>query len=236
MRRELEASSEGAATWFELLEATRGRGAATALGQGLATLAASSSKYGTPRWNNEPDIFDVVRRTLSDDPFDIAAFMNDWAVQRAFMGTRDTGSHVPTLGWAGDFGRIRFDWVMRYSKLPRRVLAKHPIEPTGSIYLLLELDDVALGATLGFQAEWEAPVSFVWSLVQIDKQGREMKRMNVPFKENASSSEQRLQNFEGAAYILAVGTNIGGVDRDHPFDPDVFPYEPHLCTVYLVRL
>jgi hypothetical protein len=131
---------------------------------------------------------------------------------------------------------VRFDWVVRYSELPRRVLATRPIEPTGSVYLLLELDDVALGATLGFQAEWEAPVAFVWSLVQVDAQGREMSRLLVPFNERATSTEQRLQNFESAAYVLVIGTNMGGVDRDHPFDPDVFPYEPHLTTVYLARL
>jgi hypothetical protein len=72
--------------------------------------------------------------------------------------------------------------------------------------------------------------------VQLDKQGRELRRLEVPFKERATLSEQRLSNFEAASYVLVVGTNLGGVDRDHPFDPDIFPYEPQQCTVYLVRL
>ena len=236
LRREQGLLSEGAAAWFDVLEAMRGTGTPAGLARGLLTLSASSTEAGRLLWNNEPDVVDVVRHTLREDPTRVAHLMNDWAIKRAFMGSRDDGSHLPSLAFAGDFARVRFDWVMRYSKLPRRVAATRPIEPTGSIYLLLELDDVALGATLGFQAEWEAPVSFVWSLVQVDAKGHEMSRLVVPFKERATQTEQRLMNFEGASYVLLVGTNLGGVDRDHPFDPDVFPYEPHQCTVYLARL
>src|SRR5690606_23582449 len=42
MRRERDELSEGAATFFELLEQTRGRGQPTALARGLLTLAVSS--------------------------------------------------------------------------------------------------------------------------------------------------------------------------------------------------
>ncbi len=234
--RDLDGASEGAAAWFDVLEATRGQGAPAKLATGIVSLAASKTEPGRIRWHNEPDIFDVLRSTMRDDPIQMAGLMNDWAVERAFLGSRDDGGHVPSLLWSGDFGRVRFDWAMRYSSLPRRVASKRPIEPTGSIYVLVKLDDVALGATLGFQAKWEPPVDFVWSLVQLDEQGHQLKRLDVPFKEHATSAEQRLSNFEAASYLLVVGTNLGGIDRDHPFDPDVAPYEPHLCTVYLVRL
>jgi hypothetical protein len=33
-----------------------------------------------------------------------------------------------------------------------------------------------------------------------------------------------------------VGTNLGGVDLAHPFDPDFEPFEPHGFTVYLAEL
>lgn len=234
--RELDASSEGAATWFDTLEALRGQRRGASLASSLLAVAASSTPPAALRWQNEPDTFDVLRSTFQYDTMRMAQLLNQWAVARAFVGSRGDGSHVPHLGWSGDFGRVRFDWRIKYSELPRRVAARRPIEPTGSIYVWLELDDVALGATLGFQAEWEAPVSFVWSLVQVDRQGREMRRLEVPFKERATSTEQRLSSFEGASYVLVVGTNMGGVDADHPFDPDVAPYEPHLCTVYLVQL
>ena len=235
-RRDLNALSEGAAAWFELLEATRGRGSAVGMGNAILTLAASSTPSTSPRWNNEPDAMDVLRHTLNDDPFQFAQLLNQNSVRRAFIGSRDDGDGVPNLRWSGDFGRVRFDWSMKYSKLPRRVAAKHAVEPTGAIYVLLELDDVSLGDTLGFQAEWEAPVAFVWSLVQLDQEGHELRRLDVPFKETERTSEQRLSNFEAASYLMLVGTNVGGTDRDHPFDPDVAPYEPQMCTVYLVKL
>lgn len=236
LRRDLNALSEGAAAWFELLEATRGRGSALGMASAIMTLAASTTPTDSPRWNNEPDAFDVLRATLNDDPFQVSQLLNQWSVRRAFVGSRDDGSGAKNLRWGGDFGRVRFDWRMKYSELPRRVAAKYPLEPAGSIYVLLELDDVALGATLGFQAEWEAPVAFAWTMVLLDKEGHELRRLDVPFKEAARSTEQRLSNFEVAAYVLLVGTNMGGIDRDHPFDPDIAPYEPQSCTVYLVRL
>lgn len=235
-RRDLNSTSEGAAAWFELLEATRGRGTAVGMASALVTLAASTTPVESPRWNNEPDVLDVLRHTLKDDPFQFSQLLNQWSIRRAFVGSRDDGSGAPSLRWSGDFGRVRFDWRLKYSELPRRVAAKYPIEPTAASYVLLELDDVALGATLGFQAEWEAPVAFAWTLIQLDKEGHELKRLDVPFKENARSTEQRLSNFETAAYVLVVGTNMGGIDKDHPFDPDIAPYEPESCTVYLVRL
>lgn len=235
-RRDLSSLSEGAAAWFELLEATRGRGSAAGMASAIMTLAGSTTPATSPRWNNEPDALDVLRHTLGDDPFEFSQLMNQWSVRRAFVGSRDDGSGVKNLRWGGDYGRVRFDWRLKYSELPRRVAAKHPLEPTGAIYVLLELDDVALGATLGFQAEWEAPVAFAWTLVLLDKDGHELRRLDVPFKEHAQTTEQRLSNFEVARYVMVVGTNMGGVDRDHPFDPDFAPYEPQSCTVYLVRL
>lgn len=235
-RRDLNALSEGAAAWFELIEATRGRGKPAGMAHAIMTLAGSTTPAQSPRWNNEPDALDVLRHTLNDDPFEMSKLMAQWSIQRAFVGSRDAGSGAKYLRWGGDFGRVRFDWRMKYSELPRRVAAKYPIEPTGSIYVLLELDDVALGATLGFQAEWEAPVPFAWSMVLLDKDGHELRRLDVPFKEAARSTEQRLSNFEAASYVMVVGTNMGGIDRDHPFDPDIAPYEPQSCTVYLVRL
>ena len=235
-RRDLNSLSEGAALWFELLEAIRGRGSAVGMASAIMTLAASTTPTASLRWNNEPDELDVLRHTLNDDPFELAKLLNQWSVRRAFVGSRDDGTGVPNLRWAGDFGRVRFDWRLKYSELPRRVAAKHPLEPTGSIYVLLDLDDVALGATLGFQAEWEAPVAFAWTLVLLDKDGHEIRRLDVPFKESARSTEQRLSSFETAAYVMVVGTNMGGIDKDHPFDPDIAPYEPEACTVYLVRL
>jgi hypothetical protein len=101
---------------------------------------------------------------------------------------------------------------------------------------LWRLDGVGLRDTLGFRAEWEAPVAFTWSLVLVDAQGHELKRLEVPYQARATRVEQRLVDFQAAAYLLVVGTNMGGLGGSHPFDPDVAPFEAHGCTVYLARL
>lgn len=234
--RDRNQASEGAALWFAELERRRGTGDPGTLSAQLLSMAASSTPVGQPRWNNEPDVFDVLRHSAGLDQVEYARVLNQFAIDRAFVGSRDDGTHLPSVAWAGDFGRVRFDWSLKYSSLPRRVASRHGIAPTGSFYALLELDDVALNAALGFRASWEAPVAFVWSLVQIDSRGREMKRLEVPFQAKGVSTEQRLVDFQGAAYLLIVGTNLGGLGAEHPFDPDLAPFESHGCDVYLAVL
>ncbi len=153
-----------------------------------------------------------------------------------FVGTRGDGTLVPSLGWSGDFGRVRFDWSLPLSSLPRRVASQHPIFPTGSIYVWLDLDQPVQGETLAFQAEWEAPVSFQWTLVRVDAAGHELSRIDAPYQQRGTKVEQQLVNLEGAAGVMVVGVNLGGVDLAHPFDPDIAPAEPHECTVYLTKL
>jgi hypothetical protein len=235
-RRNVDRTSGGAALFFEYLEQSRAVGGTGFLAAALFALSASQTAGASVSWNNEPDLFDVLRRTLGEDRVRMAALLGEFAVNRAFLGTREDGAHLPTLAWLGDFGRVRFDWVMKYSSLPRRVVATRAIEPSGSIYLWLELDDLPLGAVLGFQATWEAPVAFKWSLVRVDKAGRELSRIDVPFQQRSSTIEARATNLEAAAALLIVGTNLGGIDLAHPFDPDLSPFEPQSCTVYLAKL
>jgi hypothetical protein len=235
-RRELDRSSAGAALFFEYLEQARSNAAPAVLSASLVALGAGKSDPASAHWNNEPDWLDVFRHSFREDRPSIAGALADFAVARAFVGSRDDGRHLPSLAWLGDFGRVRFDWVLRYSSLPRRVAATRPIEPTGSMYVWLDLDEVALGSVVGFQATWERPVAFKWSLVRVDKDGVELSRIDVPFQERASSVEARATELEAAAALLIVGTNMGGVDLAHPFDPDTAPFEPHGCLVYLAKL
>lgn len=235
-RREQDGSSAGAALFFEYLEQTRSNAAPAVLSASLVALSAGKSDPASARWHNEPDWLDVFRHSFREDRPSIAGALADFAVARAFLGTRDDGRHVPSLAWLGDFGRVRFDWVLQYSSLPRRVAATRPIEPTGSIYVWLDLDELDLGSVVGFQATWERPVAFKWSLVRVDKDGVELSRIDVPFQERASSVEARATELEAAAALLIVGTNMGGVDLAHPFDPDTGPFEPHGCLIYLAKL
>jgi hypothetical protein len=207
-------------------------------GFGAALFAASATKTApvAREWDNEPDLFDVLRHTLDERSNKLAALVNDLAVSRAFLGTRDDGTHLPWLAWAGDFGRVRFDWVLPFASLPRRVAATRPIDALGSIYVWVSLDGAPRDTTLGFRMEWEPPSAFVWTLVRIDRDGNELSRVDVPFQDRVTEVEQRVTQLDDAAAVIVVGTNLGGIDLAHPFDPDWAPFEPHGCTVYVARL
>jgi hypothetical protein len=235
--RERSPHSEGSgALFFEYLDGHRGRGRVGWVTTASLAAAAGFSRGEISRWHNEPDVFDVLRHTLDEKTGKLARLIGDFAVARAFLGTRDDGTHWPRLGWLGGAGAVRFDWHLKSSSLPRRVATARPIAPNGAVYLWLELDDIELGTTLGFQAEWEPPVAFQWTLVRVAADGRELSRLVVPFKEQSAEVTQTITNLETAAGLLIVGTHLGGVDLLHPFDPDVAPFEPHSATVYVTKL
>lgn len=234
--RESGPTSEGAALLFEYLDASRGVGHTGTLATSLMSIAVDKTEPRALLWDNSTDVFDALRRSLEDRPRDAALLFADFAVSRAFLGARDDGAHLPALEWAGAFGRPRFDWSLKLSSLPRRVASLRPIEPTGVMYVWLELDQDLGEKELGFQAEWESPVSFQWALVAVDQEGQELKRIYAPFVERGTQVEQSLSDLKGARGLLIAGTNLGGISLAHPFDPDYAPFEPHACTVYLTKL
>jgi hypothetical protein len=203
----------------------------------VMSLSGSSTEAGAWRWNNEPDIFDVLRASFQD--VGTPKLLLDFAVARAFLGDRDDGTQMPPLRWSGSFGRVRFDWHLPWSSLPRHVATVRPIEPTGSVYFWLDLEDMAedarANARLGFRATWEAPGSFAWSLVKIGSDGTIMGRIDLPHLERANEVETSLASLKGVAAVIVVGTNLGGLNA-HPFDPDAAPLEPRGATVYLAPL
>jgi hypothetical protein len=228
--RELRPESENGALLLDFLEAELGQ---TGPGDFITLLLALSGSKTSPdarQWHNEPDAFDVLRHTLDEKPSRMADLMGRFAVARAL------GTAGPALASAGPLAELKYDWRIKWSSLPRRLAPMRPLEPLGSMSVWLELDDLPLNATLAFQAEWEAPVPMQWVLVRVDRDGRELSRLRVPFQERGFSVEQRLVNLAEAAAVLVVGINLGGTDLAHPFDPDIAPFEPHGCTVFLAAL
>ena len=225
-----------AALLLDFLELARSSQESGSLIASLFSASVGTTPSGAFEWNNEPDVFDVLRHSLDEDTVKMASLVGDYAVARAFLGDRDDGTHPPYAEWAGAFGRPRFDWVLKFSSLPRRVRASRPIEPTGIELVWLDMDEVPLGTSLGFEAEWEAPVAFKWRLISLDAQGREMARVDVPYQERGPSSEGRVVNLLNVRAVLAIGINMGGVDLAHPFDPNLDPFEPQSCTVYFASM
>jgi hypothetical protein len=235
VERELSAQSEGAALFFDFLELSLGTGSPGALSGALLSASAQTTPSEATVWHNEPDTFDVLRHTLDESEHQMASLLGNLAVARAFGGDRDDGQHPLVLEWAGAFGAPTFDWVIPFSKLPKRVRLT-PVEPTGAAYVWLDLDGAEKGKTLAFQAEWEPPAEFRWQLVKIDADGNELGRFDVPFQERQTSVEARVVDLSGVSAVLAVGAHLERVDLEHPFDPDVAPFEPHSALVYFVAL
>ncbi len=234
LTRDRDRRAEGAAMWFDYLEHRLGRGSPGELATFLLSLAVNETPPEAATWNNEPDVFDVLRRSLATQ--NVGDVLGGFALGRAFVGERDDGMHLPTLGWAGTFGNVRFDWHVKFSSLPRNLAMPRPIEPTGSSYVWLELDDVPAGASLAFRASWEPPVAFKWRATLIGPDGAALREIDVVYEERATRAERQIVDLSGARAVLIVGTNIGGVTLAHPFDPDVAPFEPHGHTLYLARL
>ena len=226
----------GAALLLDYLERARSAQSSGALVTSLLSAAASSTRGGAFNWNNEPDVFDVLRHSLDEETGKMATLLSEYAVSRAFLGDRDDGARPPLAQWAGAFGRARYDWTIKFSSLPRRVRASRPIEPTGIELIWVDLDEVPIGVSLGFESEWEAPVAFKWRLISLDDTGQEMARVDVPFQERGRSAEGRVVNLTGVRAVLAIGVNMGGVDLAHPFDPDIDPFEAQSCTAYFARM
>ena len=232
--RDLSETSEGSALLFEYLEDKLGAGAPGALSLALFGASAQTTARDAPSWQNEPDLFDVLRHTLGESEPRMAHLLGDLAVTRAFLGEREDGVHLPSLAWSGYFGTPIFDWVIPFSTLPRRVRVTPP-EPTGAVLVWLDLEG-APGAPLGFQAEWEPPAEFQWSLVRVGADGTELGRLEVPFQQRETKVEARIVDLGGAAAVIAVGAHVERVDVEQPFDPDVAPFEPHGALVYFVEL
>jgi hypothetical protein len=233
--RELSPTSEGSALLFEYLEERLGVGAPGELSLALLSASAQNTPATARSWYNEPDLFDVLRHTLEESEQRMAGLLGDLGVARAFLGDREDGAHLPALAWSGRFGAPKFDWVIPFSTLPRRVRVTPP-EPTGAVLIWLDLASAPAGVPLGFQAEWEPPAQFQWSLVRVGADGSELGRLEVPFQQRETQCEARLVDLKGAAAIIAVGAHLERVDVAQPFDPDVAPFEPHGALVYFVEL
>jgi hypothetical protein len=232
---ELGPTSEGSAILFTYLDEKLGASGPGTLAASLFSASAQRLEPNAVSWQNEPDTFDVLRHTLEESRPRVASLFGDLAVARGLVGGRDDSGALAGLGWSGSFGAPNFDWVLPFASLPRRVRLT-PVEPTGVALVWVDLKGAPPGVPLGFQAEWEPPAQFQWVLVRIGEDGRELGRVEVPFQQKETRVEARLVDMGDARGVLIAGAHLEEVDGDHPFDPDVAPFEPHGAMVYVVEL
>jgi hypothetical protein len=224
-RRQSELS-EGDGLFFAYLDRLGASDAPARTSTSALALAATRTPPGSLRFRSEPDVADVVRSTFGDQRERVARFWDEFARAR-FLTDRPDG----WLGWASDAGSVRRAWTVKSSSLPRNLVLPRPLHPTGSSYLVLDMDHTL--NTLAFRATCEGPVSYVWSVLRFDANGNELSSVRIPFREREPKTEQRISDLENAKRLVFVGTNLGGIDLAHPFDPDHEPFEPHTCTLYL---
>lgn len=201
----------------------------------LISVAAQHTKPGAFAWSNEPDLFDTLRVNMKARASTLDALLLDFAIARAFVGSRSDGMHLTGTERFGDFGRVRFEWSVPFSSLPRRLAPTRPLDPTGTTYLWVDCEGAPADAELTFVADWELPSIFRWSLIKVDKTGAENGRVDVAGVYGDSHVERTVVGLNGLAGLLVVGVNGGSTDRGHPFDPDEAPFMPHSYTVTLVK-
>jgi hypothetical protein len=219
--------------WY--LDATFGQGNPGALITALLFVAGQRTPPGAWAWNNEPDLFDALRVNARTRDATLDQLLLDFAVARAFVGSRSDDTHLPDVRRFGDMGRVRFEWSVAYDSLPRRLAPSRPLDPTGMTYLWVDLAGAPPQSSLTMAADWELPSIFRWTLIKVDKNGAEAGRIDIAGVYGDSHVERTVSSLDGLAGIIVVGVNAGSIDRGHPFDPDETPFMPHSYTVTLAK-
>lgn len=225
--------AEGASLFWARIDGAFGR-APGGIVRATWALAPTMTPLGAPRWNDEPDPFDVLRVSFDgalSSGSKLADLLLDVAVARAFMGSADDGRHAPETRALGDDARVALDWELPWPKAPRRIAPRAPVEPTGSSYVVIRRSGARPDARLRVEITWEEHALFRWVIVKRDARGADIGRVPIPTTERATDAQLTLADLGDAESLLLVGVNAG--DPAYTFDPDDEVWEPHgwLLTV-----
>jgi hypothetical protein len=205
---------EGAALVYDWLDATYAA-APGALVRALWALTPTMTPLDAWRWNDEPDTFDVLRVTFNDNP----------ARARASAATIDNLYREIGVARALMPPRPRIDWSLDWPAAPRRIASTSGVQPTGAVYVEVNLAGAPGGARLRLEAEWEQGAKMRWTVLKLDAEGRATGQLATPTAERATEAQMTIVDLEGIASVLLVGVNAG--DPSYPFDPDDEIWEPH---------
>jgi hypothetical protein len=228
-------NSGAAQVLFEFLETYLAGKYSDDVSTALLTREPTSTAPGAARWNGEPDLLDVLRSTLSTErtPQGYAEMWSSFALWRRTPTA--PGASWQQQTW--EALRPPPDLILPLDTLPRRVLTPRVLEPSGEVGIWIPFNEVApRPRSLGMRMTCESPASYSWGLARTDRSGHQLGRIPIAFEPGQPEVERSvtLQPEDGG--LLLVGTNLGGVDSRHPFDPDVAPYEPHACVIYVTVL
>jgi hypothetical protein len=186
----------------------------------LAAIATQRTRADSLAYATEPDAFDALRSSLRYRKSNLDDLLLDFAVARAFVGSRDDGRHLAEASRFGDEGRVAFEWSVPVSTLPRRVLPARPIEPSGMSYVWVDLAGAPRETAISLSVEWERPAHFRWAAVKVDAEGAEVGRIDVASVYGRFHADKTLVDLGGLAGLVLVGVHTGSALREHPLDPD----------------
>jgi hypothetical protein len=227
-------ATAGAALFFAFLEERYGSGRPGELTASLLAAAPQRTPAGAAVFQNEPDVVDVLvynARAKGSPPF--GELLLDFAVARAFVGSRSDDMHLSDVARFGDLGRVRFDWNVDYASLPRTLAPAFPLQPTGATYVWVDLEKAPGGVPMTVVARWEPPTEFRWAVVKIAPDGSEQGRLEPPTQLGQTESQQSLVDLHGLAGLVIVGVNVGGSSAIDPWDPDDGPFSGQGATITL---
>ena len=213
-------SFAGSMLFPSFLDSTHGVAEPGKLMTALIAISAQKSPNAEEHFHNEPDIFDALRKVTKARDHEFADVLANFAIARAFAGDRSDGSHLIDTEHFGALARPRFEWAVDYDSFPRRLAPAHPVHPTGSSFLWVDFGNADTSAGLLVKVEWEESFVFMWSLVRVDQNGRELGRVTKGAMWGKNELVLSIADLKGAAGVLIVGVSLGNDDRSEPFDPD----------------
>ena len=222
--------SRGGSLFYDWLDETYGQYPG-AIVSTLWSLTPTTTRTGATLWDNEPDGFDVLRRSFKDalsHGSDVSDLYLDFAVARAFQGSRSDGRHGRDMGALGDGGAVAFDWEVDFPDHPRALSPRRPLAPLGSAYFVVKTAG-AQTASLRVEATWEERARMKLAVVKIDKDGREIGRLPIASLKKATNAGLSVVDLTGVDRLMVVAINTG--DPRVQFDPDDLEWQPHGLVV-----
>ncbi len=163
-------------------------------------------------WNDDPDIFSVVRESMKDATA-AGSTLDDELV--SFAIARGT-SMTP---------RAHLDWDVAWPTNARTLASPEGIAPTGSAFVRIDTKGHAAGKRLRVDASWEQLAKMRWTIVKLDANDHEISRLAATAAPKATEAHVQIALVDDAAALLVVATNVDAWAA--PFDPNDDVWEPH---------
>lgn len=231
---ELGASDPASFLFPKFLEERYASGERGELTVALAAIAAQRTPKGA-ELVDEPDMFDALRITQQRNKTSLGDTLLEFSVWRAFMGSRSDDAHLFDVTKYGALGRVRIEWDIAYTSLPRYLAPLRPIEALGATYIWVDLAGATDQSELTMKVDWEPPVAFRWAIVKLDGEGSETGRKELFGVLGSTQIETTLRDLRDAKSLLIVGVNEGIARRDLPFDPGRLREAPRSYSIQLAQ-